>query len=207
MAKISGAKCRLCRRAGTKLFLKGDRCNTAKCAIVKRNYPPGAAGAKGKPRLTTYGSQLREKQKAKQTYGLSEKQFSTYFNKASKRTGNTAELMLQMLETRLDNVIFRLGYTKSRAQARQYVGHGYFKINNRKVDIPSYHVKVGQVITLAPRTDKYKNLENLQIDSAKVPGWLFMDNDKKEGKIVAVPKLEEMTHNFDSKLIIEFYSR
>ncbi len=211
MAKVLGPKCRMCRRAGMKLFIKGERCYTTKCAIVRRNYPPGQAGAKNsKPRLTGYGIQLREKQKAKQFYGVSETQFSNYFERANTKEGNTADLMIQLLEMRLDNVIYRLGWANSHAQARQFVGHGYFRVDGKKVNIPSFHVKPGSVITLKPRSEKYSYFETLlpTLSGKQLPSWATMEQGAYSAKVVDAPKTEEAVQGiFDMKAIIEFYSR
>lgn len=209
MARNLNAKCRLCRRAGVKLFLKGERCFTSKCAIVKRNYPPGAQGAKGKPKVTGYGIQLREKQKAKQMYGISETQFSGYFAKASNKEGNTADLMLQMLEMRLDNVVYRLGWAPSRDHARQLVNHGHFMVDGKRVDIPSFQVRVGQVIAPMARSRDDKHFQELPatLEKAETPQWLVCDKAAIEGKVASVPTYDMMAPAFDMKSIIEFYSR
>ncbi|MDP2656223.1 MAG: 30S ribosomal protein S4 [bacterium] len=211
MAKVLGAKCRMCRRAGMKLFIKGDRCYTTKCAIVRRNYPPGQAGAKNsKPRLTGYGIQLREKQKAKQFYGVSETQFANYFTRANSKVGNTADIMVQFLEMRLDNVIYRLGWATSHAQARQFVGHGYFLVDGKKVNIPSYFVKPGSVITIKPRSEKYSYFMELlpKLSEKNLPSWLVTEPGTYSAKVVDAPKTEETVQGlFDMKSIIEFYSR
>ena len=210
MARLLEAKCHVCRRAGTKLFLKGERCYTSKCAIVKRNYPPGVAGAKqAKPRLTSYGTQLREKQKAKNYYRVSETQFRHYFEKAVRKVGNTADNMISMLEMRLDNVIYRLGWGGSHDQARQFVSHGMIRVNGHKVDIASYQVAVGDIITLKPKAESYTLLKEalLKLEKKEVAGWLFGEKSKFEAKVVSVPTMEEAATVFDTKSIIEFYSR
>ncbi|MDO8571813.1 MAG: 30S ribosomal protein S4 [bacterium] len=210
MAKELDAKCRMCRRAGVKLFLKGDRCYTPKCAVVRRNYPPGAQGAKkGKSRMTTYGIQLREKQKAKIFYGLSEKQFRNYFEKASRKVGDTGEIFLNALEMRLDNVVTRLGWTVSRKHARQLVSHGHIRIDGKKVNIPSYQLKVGQVLTISSKSleDPFFQQMLPLLEKAQVPGWLLSEKNNFEGKVLEAPKSEDVGALFDMKLIIEFYSR
>jgi small subunit ribosomal protein S4 len=210
MAKELDAKCRKCRRLGEKLFLKGDRCNTASCAIVKRNYPPGMHGAKGATRrISGYGIQLREKQKAKRLYGVLETQFRNYFDKAKKLKGDTSELLVQLLEVRLDNVIYRLGYASSRSMARQMVSHGMFMVNGKKVNIPSYKVKTGDVITVRDNKANKKIFENIKerLKKHETPSWLSMDSDKLEGKVLSVPQGDELKQIFDPKLIVEFYSR
>lgn len=210
MAKAIGPKCRMCRRAGTKLFLKGERCFTTKCEIVKRNYPPGVQGAKvAKPRLTPFGIQLKEKQKARIFYRISEKQLRGYYDKAGKKVGNTAEIMLQLLEMRLDNVMYRLGWARSHDEARQMVSHGFVKVNGKKVTIPSYQVRMGEVLTLKPGAQERPTLKNIlaKLEKHTPPAWLYGEHGKFEGKVVAVPKAEDTQSVFDMKLIIEFYSR
>ena len=208
--EVRGPKCRLCRRVGIKLFLKGDRCYTPKCAIVKRNYPPGVQGGKkARPRLSPYGLQLREKQKARWLYRLSEKQFQNYFLKASRTKGNTGDEMIQLLETRLDNVIFRLGWARSRDEARQFVSHGFFRINDKRVNIPSYHLKVGEVLTGKPTIEKGKTFEYIipTLQKVQLPRWLHGEKGKFEAKVVSVPVREDIGAVFDIKSIIEYYSK
>lgn len=209
MARNLKSKCAQCRREGEKLFLKGERCYLTKCAITRRGYPPGMHGPKGKTRLTGYGTQLREKQKAKRIYGLLETQFRNYFEKASKKRGDTSEFLLQLLETRFDNVIYRLGFAKSRQQARQMVGHGLLFVNGKKVNIPSFQVKVGDLISIKPIAASKKIFQNLPQTLAKqeVPAWLALDAVKLEGKIVRKPTKDDLKTQFDLKMIIEFYSR
>lgn len=209
MARNLNNKCKQCRREGQKLFLKGERCNSSKCAMVKRNFPPGVHGIKGYPRLTDYGVQLREKQKAKKIYRLMEKQFKNYFLKASKTKDNTENILLQLLEMRLDNVIFRANFVKSRNLARQLISHGHFLINNKKVNIPSCQVKVGDIISLKEKSQALKTFSNLkeQLKKTEPVSWLTIDPAKFEIKITDKPKLEEAKGEFDPKLIIEFYSR
>jgi len=206
MAKKLAPKCKQCRREGKKLFLKGDRCNTSKCSMVKRNYPPGAHGPKGYGRLTTYGLQLREKQKAKKIYGLLETQFKNYFIKASKKRGDTAKLLVEALESRLDNVIFRAGFAKSRSQARQIVSYHHLLVNSKPVNIPSFHVKTGNIISLSKK-EKYpiKNLKET-LEGSKY-SWLAINPDLLEIKITDQPNTEEITGEFNPTLITEFYSR
>lgn len=210
MARDRNAQCRVCRRAGVKLYLKGERCYTPKCAIVKRNYPPGVQGAKkAKPRLTPYGLQLREKQKAKMFYGMSESQFRQYFETASSKVGDTGVMMQQLLEMRLDNVVFRLGFVHSRKTARELVSHGHFAVDGQKVTIPSYQVRVGSVITVRDvkkESNYFKNLPKL-MERYQAPQWLFADIKKMEGKIVSLPMLEDAAPAYDMKSIVEFYSR
>ncbi len=200
-------KCSRCRREGTKLFLKGDKCFTAKCPAVRRNYPPGAHGPKGRPRSTEFGQQLREKQKAKKIYGILERQFSNYYKKAMKKTGDTGEFISQMLEMRLDNVIFRAGFAKSRAMARQMVSHGFILVNNKKVDIPSYQVRAKEEITIKPKKAGSKIFANLNLEGKQFPSWLFVEPKEMKIKIVSKPKLSEIEQTFNPRLIVEFYSR
>ncbi|MBI2645326.1 30S ribosomal protein S4 [Candidatus Uhrbacteria bacterium] len=210
MAKAIGPKCRMCRRAGTKLFLKGDRCFTTKCEIVKRNYPPGVHGAKvAKPRLTPFGIQLKEKQKARIFYRISEKQLQGYYVKAGRKKGNTADIMLQLLEMRLDNAVYRLGWARSHDEARQFVSHGFVYVNGKKVTIPSYQVRVGEVLTLKPGSQDRQPFQTLlsRLEKHTLPAWLYGEHGKFETKIAATPKPEDTQTVFDMRLIIEFYSR
>lgn len=202
-------QCARCRRAGEKLFLKGDKCFTVKCPLTRRGFPPGQHGPTKRVRLTSYGEQLREKQKAKRVYGLRERQFSNYVAKASKRKGNTAEGLLKFLEKRLDNVVYRLGLAKSRESARQMVSHRHFLIDGRRVNIPSFQVAPDQIISIAEKSQSKKIFENLKQILAKheVPAWLSLDAEKLTGKILSEPKIEGMQFNFDPTKIIEFYSR
>ncbi len=209
MARNLKARCAQCRREGEKLFLKGERCNTAKCGMIRRGYPPGVHGPKGKIRLTGYGIQLREKQKTKHIYGILERQFRNYFEKAIKKTGDTSEFLLQLLEMRFDNVIYRLGFGKSRQQARQLVGHGLFSVNGKKVTIPSYQVKIGDVISVKENRAAKKVFQNLPQTLVKhePPAWLALDAAKIEGKVTRKPTKDDVKTQFDLKMIIEFYSR
>ncbi|HPV70297.1 MAG TPA: 30S ribosomal protein S4 [Candidatus Magasanikbacteria bacterium] len=214
--KIDNSICSQCRRAGEKLFLKGEKCFSPNCLIVKRNYAPGQHGnAKAPRRSTSYGSQLREKQKAKQIYGLRERQFSNYVEEATRKKGVvTADVLLKFLETRLDNVVFRLGFAKSRAAARQLVSHKHVLVNGKKVNIASFQVKLNQVISIEPKfVEKSKLMENIftNLSKKEIPTWLSLDIDaatkKLGGKVLGLPKLADMTLEFDPKKIIEFYSR
>lgn len=209
MARNLKARCVQCRREGEKLFLKGERCFLAKCAVVRRNYPPGMHGPKGKPRLTSYGQQLREKQKAKHIYGILERQFKNYFKKAVKKIGDTSEIILQFLEMRLDNIIYRLGFANSRQLARQMVNHGLFLVNNKKVNIPSYQAKVGDNIAINPNAASKKVFQNLQqvLQKKEIPAWLSLDINKMEGRVVRKPTKDDIKVQFDPKIIVEFYSR
>lgn len=210
MARNLKEKCKQCRREGVKLFLKADRCNSPKCAMVKRNFPPGVHGVKGYPRsLTGYGQQLREKQKVKRIYRIMEKQMKNYFIKASKARGNTEEALLQHLEMRFDNVVFRIGLAKSRDLARQLISHNHLLVNAKKVNIPSFQVKIGDVISIAAASKPIKILSNLkeQFKGKETVSWLFIDPDKMEFKVTGKPSLAEHRVEFDLKLIIEFYSK
>lgn len=203
-------KCRLCRRAGTKLYLKGDRCYTQKCAIIKRNYPPGVSGAKkGKSRLTPYALQLREKQKCRMYYGITEKQMTNYFLRATRSLGNSGELFVQSLEMRLDNIVYRLGWGSSHARARQIVNHGHITVDGKTVTIPSYRVKPGHIVSVKTSSQKKKLFESIAqlMEKVQVPGWLHMEPKKWEGKVVALPTIAETNPLYDIRLITEFYSR
>lgn len=208
MARYRGAVCRLCRREGMKLFLKGRRCLTDKCVIEKRDRPPGQHGAT-RVRLSDYGIRLREKQKAKRIYGISERQFRNYFFKAEKASGVTGELLLQFLERRLDNVVFRLNFALSHAGARQLVAHGNILVNGRKVDRASYLVKENDIITIKDK-ENIKRLvrENLQLcEDRVIPSWLELDKEKLEAKVLRIPTRDEITVPLQEQLIVEFYSR
>jgi len=210
LAKYTGPRCRLCRREGMKLFLKGERCYTDKCAFERRSYPPGQHGqAQMRAKRSDYGIRLREKQKVKRIYGVSEKQFATYFERADRMRGQTGHNLLQLLERRLDNVVYRLGFASSRMQARQMVAHGLFKVNGRNVDIPSYLVKPGDVIELK---EKYRQnpfvQENLEAAVRRgIPQWLELDADNFKGTVKALPTREDITMPIQEQLIVEFYSR
>lgn len=202
-------KCKQCRREGEKLYLKGDKCFTPKCPVTRRPFKPGMHGPTSRTRPTPYGIQLREKQKAKNTYGLMERQFHNYFVKATRKTGNTGSFLVQMLELRLDNVVFRLGFGKSRALSRQLVGHGHIRVNGKKITIPSYQVKPGDLITLSSNIDKSKlfSEDTQRLEKHQAPAWLHLDAPAKTGKVLNRPEGDELKQNFDPKLIVEFYSR
>ena len=210
MARHREAVCRLCRREGQKLFLKGLRCFTEKCAIEKRNFVPGQHGQSRRPKIAGYGLQLREKQKVKRTYGLLERQFRSYFHKAEKAKGPTGENLIVMLERRLDNVVNRSGFGGSRAQARQLVLHGHVNVNGKKVNIPSYLVKVGEEITLKPNMHQNTMVleaRNVAQSQNTVP-WLEIDRDNFKARVVAMPKRENIqTPAFNEQLIVELYSK
>ena len=209
MGRRLEAKCKQCRREGEKLYLKGDKCFTPKCPVTRRPFKPGMHGPTSRTRPTPFGIQLREKQKAKNTYGLMETQFHNYFVKATKQVGNTGSFLVQMLEMRLDNVVYRLGLAKSRAFARQLVGHGHVRVNGKKVTIPSYQVKPGDVLSVSDRAGKSKMFadETQRLEKHQAPSWLHLDAAAKTGKVLAKPEGEELKQNFDPKLIVEFYSR
>ena len=210
MARHREAVCRLCRREGQKLFLKGLRCFTAKCAIEKRNFVPGQHGQARRPKTTGYGLQLREKQKVKRTYGLLERQFRTYIGKAQRSSGPTGDNLIVMLERRLDNVVWRMGVASSRAQARQIVLHGHIRVSGRKVNIPSYLVNVGQEISLkeAMRQNAMVLEARNIAQSQNVVPWLEIDRENCKARVVALPKRENVqTPPITEQLIVELYSK
>ena len=209
MARYSGAVCRLCRREGMKLFLKGERCYTEKCAIEKRNFPPGQHGKSRRAKLAGYGIQLREKQKVKRIYGVLENQFRRYFESAERQRGITGETRLQLLERRLDNVVYRLGLATSRAQARQLVRHGHFLVNGKKVDIPSYSVRPGDVVSIRPTSQKNPTIAHAieEVKGRGIPGWLTFDAGDGTGKVVSVPTREQINLPVQEQLIVELYSK
>ncbi|MBN1375519.1 MAG: 30S ribosomal protein S4 [Dehalococcoidia bacterium] len=212
MARYTEAYCRLCRRTGTKLMLKGERCFTEKCALERRNTPPGphvAQRGRRRKKVSDRGLQLMEKQKAKYTYGMFEKQFRRFFGEASKKQGITGENLLVLLERRLDNVVFRLGFADSRSQARQIVRHGHIRLNGRRTDVPSCLVKADDLIEWRKESTKseyYKVLVE-KIEDKDVPSWLTLDKGNMSGKVVALPAVDETKTNFSEKAIVEWYSR
>ena len=206
MARYTDASCRLCRREGQKLFLKGERCYSTKCAIEKRNYAPGQHGQSRK-KVSEYGLQLREKQKAKRFYGVLESQFRNYFDKAEKKKGITGENLLIMLETRLDNVVFRMGFASSRKEARQLVRHGHFTVNGRKQNMPSFAVKAGDVIKVKEKSASSPKFKEIKEMSISVPSWITVDVEKLEGKVVAMPSREDIDTPIAEHLIVELYSK
>ena len=211
MARYIGSVCRLCRREGIKLFLKGDRCFTEKCAIEKRNYAPGQHGKGGriKKQVQGYGLQLREKQKVKRLYGMLEGQFHLTFQRAAQEKGVVGENLLQKLERRLCNVVYRLGFGNSQAQARQLVRHGHVRVNDRKIDIPSYQVRVGDAISLAPRAAK-NSFVQASVEAVKgrgVPKWLELDAESLTGKVLALPARDDVSFPIQEQLIVELYSK
>ena len=208
MARYTGPACKLCRREGTKLFLKGDRCTSGKCALDRRNTAPGQHGAANK-KMREYGRQLREKQKTKRYYGVLEKQFKNYFVEADRKAGVTGENLLCLLERRLDNVIYRMGFAESHKEARQIVLHEHIELNGKKVNIPSISVKAGDVITVRENfrdSEKYKSLlEGMQTKTA--PKWLEVNKENASAKVVALPSREDIDFPFEEQLIVELYSK
>ena len=209
MARYTDPVCRLCRREGMKLFLKGTRCFSDKCAIEKRNFAPGQHGKDRKAKIVGYGLQLREKQKTKRMYFTQESQFRNYFEKAARAKGVTGELLLQALERRLDNVVYRLGFGISRRQARQLVRHGHIHVNGKKVNIPSYPVSVGEEIAIRASSSKLAILEPAKefASHQNAPNWLEIDRDNYKGKVLALPKREDINAPINEQLIVELYSK
>ncbi|WP_407313839.1 30S ribosomal protein S4 [Desulfosporosinus sp. SB140] len=209
MARYTGPVCRLCRREGMKLFLKGERCYTGKCAIDRRAYAPGQHGQARAKKPTEYGLQLREKQKARRLYGVMEKQFQHYFDEAARRKGVTGENLLVLLERRLDNVVFHLGFASSRPEARQLVNHGHFTVNGKRVDIPSYSVRTGEVVAVKEDSKSSPRMKQLleNLGTRSVPGWLSLDANAAAGTVVALPTREDIQLPIQEHLIVEKYSR
>lgn len=206
MARYTGPDCRLCRREGMKLFLKGDRCYTAKCAFSRRSYAPGQHGA-SKKKLSNYGLQLREKQKAKRIYGVLENQFRLYYEKADKMRGITGESLLRLLEMRLDNVIFRLGYGNSRTEARQLVNHGHFLVNGSKVDIASFQVSVNDVINVSEKSRATEKFKVFAENPKTLPNWLGAAPENFEGRVISEPVRTDIDVPVNETLIVELYSK
>ena len=206
MARDRSPKCKQCRREGIKLFLKGERCLTEKCAIERRSYPPGEHG-RGRIKQSEYLLQLREKQKARRYYGILEKQFRLYYDRASRRSGITGEELLRMLELRLDNVVYRLGFASSRAQARQLIRHGHFQVNGRRVNIPSFQVREGAIVSLKPSSPVEQIVRDATDLTASVPAWLQADHDNLTGKVLKAPEREEIDAPVQEQLIVELYSK
>jgi small subunit ribosomal protein S4 len=208
MARYTGPVCRLCRREGAKLYLKGDRCYTDKCAIDRRNYAPGQHG-QGRSKVSEYGIQLREKQKVRRVYGILEGQFRGYFEKADRQQGVSGENLLRILERRLDNVVYRLGFAGSRAQARQFVRHNHFTLNGKKANIPSIQVKVGDVIQLKEKSKNSAVIKEIieNLGQKTPPAWLELDKENLSGRVVALPTREDIDLPVQEQLIVEFYSR
>ena len=206
MARYTVANCKLCRREGQKLFLKGERCYSSKCAIERRNYAPGQHG-QARKKQSEYGLQLREKQKAKRFYGVPETQFRNTFEKAENKKGQTGENLMIALETRLDNVVFRLGFAASRKEARQLVTHGHFTVNGKKANIPSMEVKAGDVIKVKEKSQSSPKFKEIKEMSITVPSWMTVDVEKLEGKVVAMPRREDIDTPIAEHLIVELYSK
>jgi small subunit ribosomal protein S4 len=203
--KKSRGVCRKCRRAGEKLFLKGDRCFSAKCSFTRRSYPPGQHGNKRPPHLSQYGVQLREKQKLAAMYKIREKQLLKYYTYAAKKKGKTGEILMQLVERRLDNVVFRAAFTSSRREARQEVSHGRVKVNGRKVDIPSYSLKAGDEIELIKKREVKQ--EKAEAQKSEIPSWLKVDTKKNMVQVLNLPKRDDLREAIDEQLIVEFYSK
>ncbi|MDR0841342.1 MAG: 30S ribosomal protein S4 [Christensenellaceae bacterium] len=209
MARYTDSVCRQCRREGVKLFLKGDRCYSAKCAVVKRHTIPGQHGAARQRKQSEYGIQLREKQKCRRAYGVLESQFRKYYEMAANMRGATGENLLSLLERRLDNVVYRLGLADSRPMARQMVNHGHIRVDGGKVDIASFLVRSGQVITVKDRSRDMECLKELREQGASkpIPKWLELDADALTGKVIAMPQRDDIDLTVEEHLIVEFYSR
>ena len=209
MANNTGSDCRICRRENVKLFLKGDRCYSDKCAFDRRSYPPGEHGERRGRKASDYGIQLREKQKIKRIYGLSEKQFHLFFERADRQKGITGTNLLVALERRLDNVVFRLGFANSRTQARQMVQHSHFLVNGRKVNIPSFQVKIGDAVEVRERSKKIQLIQD-SLDAVVrrgVPQWLDLEKDNLKGVVKSLPVREDLTMPMQEQLVVELYSK
>lgn len=208
MARYHESVCRFCRREGTKLFLKGDRCYSDKCSVERRTYPPGQHG-QGRPKHTDYGTQLREKQKVRRIYGVLEKQFRTYIHLAEQKKGVTGENLLLLLESRLDNMVFRMGFASSRAEARQLINHGHIKVNGRKVDIASFRTKPGMVIEVQEKSRSIQGIDDSlkTVTRRGIPSWLDVDAEAFKGVVKALPTREELPPTIKEQLIVEFYSK
>ena len=208
MARYTDSVCRLCRREGLKLFLKGERCYTDKCAIERRNYPPGEHG-QARPKFSEYALQLREKQKVKRMYGVLERQFRRYFHMAERSRGITGEMLLQLLERRFDNMVYRMGFATSRAEARQLVRHGHFIVNGRKVNIPSYLLKAGDAVTVRQKSRDVNRIQAAiaQAEHRGVPEWLEVDREGFAARVKVLPSRTELTMPINEKLIVELYSK
>lgn len=208
MARYTGPLCRVCRREGDKLFLKGDRCFTEKCSVERRKYPPGQHGQR-RTKISDYGIQLREKQKTRKSYGIFEKQFRIYFHEAERRKGTTGEVLLQLLERRLDNAAFRMGFAINRREARQFITHGHFTVNGRAVSIPSYLINAGDVIEVREKSRKIPSLaDNMsRLENREIPAWVEVDSASFKGKVLHIPSREEMQLPIQEQLIVELYSK
>ena len=213
MARYNGPACRLCRRVGEKLFLKGERCYTPRCAVDKRRSPPGEqaanAGFARRRRMSEHGTQLREKQKARYVYGTLERQFSNYMDEATLASGVTGDRLMQLLERRLDNVVYRLAFGDSRNQSRQLINHGHFEVNGRRVDIPSFMVKPGDVVSWREqsRSNNYFKTMKETLPKRTVPGWLQLNSENATGTVSALPAPSEIDTKVDTRMIVEFYSK
>jgi small subunit ribosomal protein S4 len=209
VARFTGSVCKLCRREGLKLFLKGDRCFSPKCAIEKRNYPPGVHGQRRRVKMTEYGLQLREKQKMKRIYGVLERQFRNYFHMAERQKGITGENLLRVLERRLDNVVYRLGFAASRPEGRQLVAHGHFVVNGRRVDIPSYLVRAGDQIAVAERSREIPAIKAAMEGAQKrgMPSWLEQETQVLRGVVRALPTREDIVIPVQEQLVVALYSK
>ena len=208
MARYTGPVCRMCRRDGVKLFLKGSKCFTEKCPVEKRNFPPGQHGQSKKvKKVVGYGLQLREKQKAKRYYGVLEKQFAGYYEKASRQTGITGENLLALLECRFDNVLVRLGFAASRRQARQLIRHGHWTVNGRRVNIPSYQVRQGDVIAIKAETPATQVVRDATELTGQIPAWLQADHESLTAKVLRKPERREVAAPVQEQLIVELYSK
>lgn len=208
MARYTGAVCRLCRREGQKLFLKGERCYSDKCSVALRGYAPGQHG-QGRKKSSEYGMQLRAKQTARRFYGVQENQFHHYFEIAERKQGITGDNLLRILESRLDNVVYRVGFASSRAEARQLVGHGHFEVNGKRVDIASYLLKAGDVVSICEKSRSSEKLKAVvEANSARpVPQWIDVDRDQLTAKVIALPTRDQIEAPVDEQLIVEFYSK
>lgn len=210
MARYRGPSCRLCRREGVRLYLKGERCYSAKCAIEKRAYPPGEQSQRrARRRVSDYGTQLREKQKLRRTYGLLERQFRRYFEQAERRPGVTGENLLQLLELRLDNIVYRLGLASSRAQARELVGHGHYAVNDQSVNIPGYSLRPGDSVSAREKSRGVPAIVTAaaRAGGRRLPVWLQVESDAMRGTVVSVPRRDEIDTQIQEELVVEFYSR
>ena len=208
MARYTGAVCRLCRREGQKLFLKGERCYSEKCSVGLRGYAPGQHG-QGRKKSSEYGMQLRAKQTARRFYGVQENQFHHYFEIAERKQGITGDNLLRILESRLDNVVYRVGFASSRAEARQLVGHGHYEVNGKRVDIPSYLLKAGDVVSVCEKSRGSEKMKAvIEANGARpVPEWIDVDREKLTAKVIALPTREQIEAPVDEQLIVEFYSK
>jgi small subunit ribosomal protein S4 len=209
MARYAGPVCRLCRREGMKLFLKGERCYGEKCAIERRNVPPGQHGKGRRARLLGYGLQLREKQKVKRMYGVLERQFRRYFEKADRLKGVTGEILLQLLERRLDNVVYRLGFAASRAQGRQLVRHGHFTVNGKRADVPSFSIKPGDLVAVRPSSLKNPSITYAmeEVKGRGIPEWMELNGEQMTGRLAATPTRDQLNLPIQEQLIVELYSK